>query len=96
MTRSSFTPGTWRWLLQRVTAVFLLGALAFHMVSIHGLNHASESSFMQSQQRMSQVGYFAFIWVFLLTATVHGVTGVCTTLVNLGLPAEPARSWPRC
>lgn len=91
MARSSFAPGTWRWLLQRVTAVFLIGALAFHMLSLHGLNHAGEISFIQSQQRMSQVGYFAFMWVFLLTATVHGVTGVYTTLLNMGLAGRARR-----
>lgn len=85
MARSSFDRGTWRWLLQRVTAVFLIGVLAFHFVTLHFVNHAAEISFLGTQARMSQVGYFSLMWLFLVTATVHGVNGVYNALVNQGL-----------
>lgn len=56
MARSSFDRGTWRWLLQRMTAVFLIGVLAFHFVILHFVNHAAEISFLGTQARMSQLG----------------------------------------
>jgi succinate dehydrogenase / fumarate reductase membrane anchor subunit len=82
---SSFRRGGRRWLLQRLTAVFLIGVLAFHFVLLHFVNHAAEISFMGTQARMSQVGYFATMWLFLVTATFHGVNGVYNALVNMGL-----------
>jgi len=82
---SSFDRGGRRWLLQRVTAVFLIGVLAFHFILLHFVNHADEITFMGTQARMSQVGYFATMWLFLATATFHGVNGVYNALVNMGL-----------
>jgi len=82
---SSFERGGTRWLLQRVTAVFLIGVLAFHFFLLHFVNHASEITFMGTQARMSQFGYFATMWLFLVTATFHGVNGVFNALINQGL-----------
>jgi succinate dehydrogenase / fumarate reductase membrane anchor subunit len=82
---SSFERGGRRWLLQRLTAVFLIGVLAFHFVLLHFVNHAAEITFMGTQARMSQVGYFATMWLFLVTAAFHGVNGVYNALVNMGL-----------
>ena len=82
---SSFQRGGRRWLLQRLTAVFLIGVLAFHFVLLHFVNHAAEITFMGTQARMSQVGYFATMWLFLVTATFHGVNGVFNALVNQGI-----------
>ena len=85
MARSSFDRASWRWLLQRVTAVFLIGVLAFHFVTLHFVNHAAEITFLGTQARMSQLGYFSLMWLFLVTATVHGVNGVYNALLNAGL-----------
>ncbi|PSP84643.1 succinate dehydrogenase [Halobacteriales archaeon QS_1_68_17] len=82
---SSFERGNWRWLLQRLTAVFLIGVLAFHFMLLHFVNHAAEITFMGTQARMSQVGYFATMVLFLVTATFHGVNGVYNALINQGL-----------
>ncbi|MFB6309398.1 MAG: succinate dehydrogenase hydrophobic membrane anchor subunit [Haloarculaceae archaeon] len=82
---SSFERGGRRWLLQRLTAVFLIGVLAFHFMLLHFVNHAAEITFAGTQARMSQVGYFATMWLFLVTATFHGVNGVYNALVNQGL-----------
>ncbi len=92
MARSSFDRGTWRWLLQRVTAVFLIGVLAFHFVTLHFVNHAAEISFLGTQARMSQLGYFSLMWLFLVTATVHGVNGVYNALLNLGITGRARRA----
>ena len=88
---SSFQRGGRRWLFQRLTAVFLIGVLAFHFVLLHFVNHAAEVTFMGTQARMSQVGYFATMWLFLVTATFHGVNGVYNALVNQGLTGTQKR-----
>jgi len=82
---SSFERGGTRWLLQRITAVFLVGVLAFHFVLLHFVNHAAEITLLGTQARMSQFGYFATMWLFLVTATFHGVNGVYNALINQGL-----------
>lgn len=82
---SSFTRGDTRWLLQRITAVFLIGVLAFHFMLLHFVNHAYEITFMGTQARMSQIGYFITMVSFLVAGTFHGVNGVYNALVNRGL-----------
>lgn len=85
---SSFEPGTWSWLFQRLTAAFLIVVLAFHFFLLHFVNHAAEIEFAGSQLRMQQVGYFATMVAFLITATFHGVNGVYNTLINQGLAGQ--------
>jgi succinate dehydrogenase / fumarate reductase membrane anchor subunit len=82
---SSFKRGGTLWALQRLTAVFLIGVLAFHFILLHFVNHAAEITFLGTQARMSQVGYFATMWLFLVAATFHGVNGVYNALINMGL-----------
>ncbi|PSP72006.1 succinate dehydrogenase [Halobacteriales archaeon QS_3_64_16] len=82
---SSFEPKGTRWFLQRITAGFLIVVLAFHFMLLHFVNHAYEITFMGTQARMSQIGYFATMVLFLGTATFHGVNGVYNALVNQGL-----------
>jgi len=82
---SSFERGNWRWFLQRITAIFLIGALAFHFVTLHFINHAAEISFAGSQARMSEIGYFSLMVTFLVAGAFHGVNGVYNGLVNAGL-----------
>jgi len=88
---SSFQRGTWRWVLQRVTAVFLIGALAFHFVLLHFVNHAADITFAGTQARMSNIGYFSLMWLFLVTAAFHGLNGVYNALVNMGLDGTRKR-----
>ncbi|MFC6835334.1 succinate dehydrogenase [Halomarina ordinaria] len=88
---SSFERKGTGWLLQRLTAVFLVGVLAFHFMLLHFVNHAAEITFMGTQARMGQVGYFATMWLFLVTATFHGVNGVYNALVNQGLSGTQQR-----
>jgi len=82
---SSFDRRGWRWFVQRITAAFLVGVLAFHFVLLHFVNHAAEISFLGSSARMSEIGYFSLMWLFLVTATFHGVNGVYNGLINMGL-----------
>jgi len=88
---SSFDRGSWRWFLQRVTAVFLIGVLAFHFVLLHFVNHAAEITFAGSSVRMSGIIYFSLMWLFLVTATFHGVNGVYNGLINIGLDGTQKR-----
>jgi succinate dehydrogenase / fumarate reductase membrane anchor subunit len=89
---SSFDRGGRRWLLQRVTAVFLIGTLTFHFVWLHFVNHASDITFLGTQARMSQWGYFATMILFLIAATFHGVNGVYNALINQGLDGTQKRA----
>ncbi|NGM67547.1 succinate dehydrogenase hydrophobic membrane anchor subunit [Natronolimnobius sp. AArcel1] len=82
---SSFTPGGTRWLLQRITAAFLVVVLAFHFFQLHFVNHAADVTFEGTQARMENVGYFITMILFLVTAAFHGVNGVYNALVNQGL-----------
>ena len=82
---SSFEPKGTRWLLQRLTAAFLVIVLAYHFVLLHFVNHAYEITFAGTQARMSQVGYFITMVLFLIAGTFHGVNGVYNALVNQGL-----------
>jgi len=82
---SSFEHKGWRWFMQRITAVFLIGVLAFHFITLHFVNHAAEISFAGTEARMGQLGYFSLMVTFLITGAVHGVNGVYNALVNMGL-----------
>lgn len=82
---SSFKPKGTRWLLQRLTAAFLVVVLAFHFMLLHFVNHAADITFMGTNMRMQQSGYFLTMVLFLITATFHGVNGVYNALLNQGL-----------
>ena len=88
---SSFEPKGTRWLLQRVTAAFLVVVLAFHFFLLHFVHHAADITFAGTRFRMSNLGYFATMWLFLVTATFHGVNGVYNALVNQGLAGTQKR-----
>jgi len=82
---SSFTPGGTGWLLQRITAAFLVVTLAFHFFQLHFVNHAADVTFAGTQARMENVGYFITMVLFLIAGAFHGLNGVYNALVNQGL-----------
>jgi len=92
---SSFTPGGTGWLLQRLTAAFLIVVLAFHFFLLHFINHAADVTFADSAARMAETGYFVTMILFLVTAAFHGVNGVYNALINAGLDgsAKTAVKW---
>lgn len=92
---SSFAPGGTAWLLQRVTAAFLVVVLAFHFFLLHFVNHAAEIEFAGTQARMENVGYFLTMVSFLVAGTFHGVNGVYNALINQGLDGTQKKSRPR-
>ena len=88
---SSFRSGSLPWLLQRVTAAFLVVVLAFHFFLLHFVTHAAEITFAGTTARMEQWGYLLTMVLFLLTATFHGVNGVYAALLNQGLTGTRKR-----
>ncbi len=88
---SSFTPGGTGWLLQRITAAFLIVVLAFHFFQLHFVNHAAEVTFAGTEARMENVGYFLTMVLFLITAAFHGINGIYNALVNQGLSGTPKK-----
>jgi succinate dehydrogenase / fumarate reductase membrane anchor subunit len=89
---SSFRSGSTAWLLQRVTAAFLVVVLAFHFFNLHFVTHAYEIEFAGAQARMQNVGYYVTMVLFLVTATFHGVNGVYNALINQGLDGTAKRA----
>ncbi|AEN05640.1 succinate dehydrogenase [Halolamina sp.] len=79
---SSFDRSGTSWLLQRLTAAFLVVVLAFHFFLLHFVNHAADVTFAGTSARMSTWTYFSLMVLFLLTATFHGVNGVYNTVVG--------------
>ncbi len=88
---SSFTPGGTGWLLQRITAAFLVVTLAFHFFQLHFVNHAADVTFMGTQARMENIGYFITMVLFLIAGAFHGLNGVYNALVNQGLDGTPRK-----
>jgi len=89
---TSFDRGGWGWLFQRITAAFLIVVLAFHFFLLHFYHHAYEVTFAGTNARMSDVGYFATMWLFLVTATFHGVNGIYNAMVNQGIKGMQKRA----
>ena len=88
---STFTRGGTAWLLQRITAAFLIVTLAFHFFLLHFINHAADVTFLETQARMENVGYMLTMVLFLVAAAFHGVNGVYNALVNQGLDGTPKK-----
>ncbi len=82
---STFVPGGTAWLLQRLTAAFLIVVLAMHFFLLHFVNHAAEITFAGTTARMENVGYFLTMVAFLWAGAFHGLNGVYNALVNQGL-----------
>lgn len=82
---SSFAEHGRLWLLQRITAAFLILLLAFHFFQLHFVQHAADITYEGSQLRMENPIYYATMLLFLLAATFHGVNGVYNALINQGL-----------
>ena len=89
---STFVPGGTSWLLQRVTAAFLVLVLAFHFMLLHFINHAADVTFAASATRMANTAYFVTMLLFLATAAFHGLNGVYQALVSQGLSGRPKRA----
>ena len=84
-TYSSFESNTWLWVLQRVTAAFLVFTLAFHFLWLHFVNHAAEITLQGTAFRMDQLGYLLTMLLFLVAGAFHGVNGIYNALINQGL-----------
>ncbi|GAA0301187.1 succinate dehydrogenase [Halarchaeum salinum] len=88
---SSFSGGSTRWFLQRISAAFLVVTLAFHFLLLHFFHHAPEITFSGSAGRYSVPAYFITMVLFLAAATFHGTNGVYNALVNQGVTGTPKR-----
>lgn len=88
---SSFDRSGKLWLLQRLTAAFLVVVLAFHFFLLHFVNHAADVTFAGTSARMSTWTYFSLMVLFLLTATFHGVNGVYNAIIH----QDAIRGWKK-
>ncbi|QZA89729.1 succinate dehydrogenase [Salinarchaeum sp. IM2453] len=92
---STFNANTVNWVLQRVTAVVLIVLLAGHWITLHyptgsilGLefpDRAAEITLAGTEARMEEWWYFGAMWLFLVTASFHGINGVYQALIGFGV-----------
>ena len=73
---SSFEPKGTRWLLQRLTAAFLVVVLAFHFMLLHFVNHAADILVTATFHGVNGV-YNALV--------NQGISGAPKTVVKYGL-----------
>lgn len=74
--------GMWPWLLQRITALYLVLGLGFHVVLLHAFS-IGELNFASIAERFASSGFFAFVDVTLLAAALfHALNGVRMVLLD--------------
>jgi succinate dehydrogenase cytochrome b556 subunit len=73
--------GMWPWLLQRITAVYLLFGLLVHIIATHIFN-IGQLSYDNIGQRLTS-GFFVTIDILLLAAGIyHGLNGARMVLLD--------------
>lgn len=74
--------GMWPWLFQRITAVYLVLGLGFHVVLLHAFN-IGKLDFATIGDRFASSGFFAFVDVTLLAAALfHALNGLRMVLLD--------------
>ncbi len=73
------------WILHRISAVVLIFVLAGHFIQQHMINHAYEIQIGDTVARMSDVSYFAVMWLFLAVGAFHGLNGVYQASIGEGM-----------
>jgi succinate dehydrogenase / fumarate reductase cytochrome b subunit len=73
--------GTWAWLLQRISAVVLVYALAVHLIVTHIFN-IGELSFSNVDARLESWFYIITDFVLLGASLFHGLNGLRMVLLD--------------
>jgi succinate dehydrogenase / fumarate reductase cytochrome b subunit len=73
--------GLWPWLVQRITAVLLIYALAVHLVVTHIFN-LGDISFANIDQRLESWFYIVTDFILLGASLVHGLNGLRMVLLD--------------
>lgn len=75
--------GMWPWLLQRITAVVLIYALAVHLVVTHIFN-LGELTFANVDERLESWFYLVTDFALLGASLFHGLNGLRMVLLDYG------------
>ena len=86
--------GAWAWLLQRISAVLLLGLLSTHIIVLHWIRPGGEIAFGSVSMRLQTLLYMVIDYSLLAAALYHGLNGVRNVVLDFtwGLRAERAVS----
>jgi succinate dehydrogenase / fumarate reductase, membrane anchor subunit len=86
--------GVWAWLLQRVTAVLLLGLLTIHIAVLHFIRPDGDITFASVHIRLATAIYMAVDYSLLGVVLYHGLNGARNVLLDFtfGLHMERAIS----
>jgi succinate dehydrogenase / fumarate reductase cytochrome b subunit len=83
--------GMWPWLLQRVTAVYLVLGLGFHVILLHAFS-IGKLNFATIGDRFASSGFFAFVDITLLAAALfHGLNGLRMVLLDYWFTGDNRR-----
>lgn len=74
--------GAWAWLLQRITAVLLLGLLGLHITVLHFVRPDGEITFASVHIRLSTLLYMVVDYSLLGIVLYHGLNGARNVLLD--------------
>jgi len=73
------------WLLQRVSAAFLLVLLGIHVWLIYVTNTSEVISFSEAKARLLSAPYVTLYALLLLFGLFHALNGIYTIMVDMGI-----------
>jgi len=75
--------GTWPWIMQRLSGLFLLIFLGIHLWVLHYVEHGVEITIASVQIRLRNVLFVVVDYLMLTFAVYHGLNGVRNVLYDL-------------
>jgi succinate dehydrogenase hydrophobic anchor subunit len=84
--------GAWSWLLQRLTAVLLLGLLGIHIGVLHFIRPGGEITFASVHVRLATVLYMVVDYGLLGIVLYHGLNGARNVLLDFTFGVRAQRS----
>lgn len=74
--------GAWAWLLQRITAVLLLGLLGIHIAVLHFIRPEGDITFASVHVRLATLLYMGVDYSLLGIVLYHGLNGARNVLLD--------------
>ncbi len=74
--------GAWAWLLQRITAVLLLGLLGIHIGVLHFIRPEGDITFASVHVRLATLLYMGVDYSLLGIVLYHGLNGARNVLLD--------------
>jgi succinate dehydrogenase / fumarate reductase, membrane anchor subunit len=79
--RTAYRAGLWPWLLQRLSALFLIVGLGGHFLAVHFfVNKNKMLTFQEIAARMASPGWLIFDGLLLAAGLYHGLNGLNNVL----------------